>query len=129
MRTDGRPPRRPYNGNRPHQHHRPPPQRNQNFDSNGPGAKIRGSAHQVFERYVALAREATIAGDPIAAENLYQHAEHYFRVANANREDEQRGIPRPTTPADTAIDLTDQGSDGTQDGSQSGWGDDQPSFN
>ena len=130
MRTDGRPPRRPYNGNRPHQNHRPPPQRNQTFDSNGPGAKIRGNAHQVFERYVALAREAAIAGDPIAAENLYQHAEHYFRVANANREDDHRGIAlRPTTPADTAMDSTDQGSNSDPDSSQSGWGDDQPSVN
>ncbi len=33
-----------------------------------------------LERYLALAREATLAGDPIEAENWYQHAEHYFRV-------------------------------------------------
>jgi hypothetical protein len=29
---------------------------------------------------VALAREATLNGDPVEAENFYQHAEHYFRV-------------------------------------------------
>jgi hypothetical protein len=29
---------------------------------------------------VALAREATLNGDPVEAENCYQHAEHYFRV-------------------------------------------------
>jgi hypothetical protein len=39
-----------------------------------------GSAHQKYERYVALAREATSIGDHIEAENFYQHAEHYFRV-------------------------------------------------
>jgi hypothetical protein len=29
---------------------------------------------------VALAREASAHGDTVAAENWYQHAEHYFRV-------------------------------------------------
>jgi hypothetical protein len=82
------------NGGRPRT-----PHRSQTFDSNGPGLKIRGNAYQVFERYVALAREAASAGDRIAAENLYQHAEHYFRVMNANGEGPQHF--RPTTPADT----------------------------
>ena len=76
-----------------------PPHRSQSFESNGPSVKIRGNAYQVFERYVALAREAASAGDRIAAENLYQHAEHYFRVMNANGEGPQQF--RPTTPADT----------------------------
>jgi hypothetical protein len=76
------------------------PHRIQTFDSNGPNVKIRGNAYQVFERYVALAREAAASGDRIAAENLYQHAEHYFRVMNANGEASLHGAPRPTTPAD-----------------------------
>jgi hypothetical protein len=76
------------------------PQRTQTFDSNGPNVKIRGNAYQVFERYVALAREAAASGDRIAAENLYQHAEHYFRIMNANGEGGPHGAPRPTTPAD-----------------------------
>ncbi|HXC27994.1 MAG TPA: DUF4167 domain-containing protein [Stellaceae bacterium] len=63
-----------------------PPHRSQTFDSNGPSVKIRGNAYQVFERYLALAREAQSSGDRIAAENFYQHAEHYFRVMNANGE-------------------------------------------
>jgi hypothetical protein len=88
------------NGNNPH-HNRPRlPHRIQTFDSNGPNVKIRGNAYQVFERYVALAREAAASGDRIAAENLYQHAEHYFRVMNANGEGHPHGAPRPTTPAD-----------------------------
>jgi hypothetical protein len=79
-------------------------QNNQTFDSNGPNIKIRGSTHQIFERYVALAREATIGDDRVAAENLYQHAEHYFRIANASREGIQPGTPpRPTTPADVEM--------------------------
>src|SRR5215469_5647067 len=55
---------------------------------------------QTFDRYVALAREAASSGDRIAAENLYQHAEHYFRVMNANGEGNPHGAPRPMTPAD-----------------------------
>jgi hypothetical protein len=76
------------------------PHRIQTFDSNGPNVKIRGNAYQVFERYVALAREAASSGDRIAAENLYQHAEHYFRVMNANGEGNPHAAPRPMTPAD-----------------------------
>jgi hypothetical protein len=76
------------------------PHRIQTFDSNGPNVKIRGNAYQVFERYVALAREAAASGDRIAAENLYQHAEHYFRIMNANGDANPQVGPRPTTPAD-----------------------------
>jgi hypothetical protein len=82
-----------------------PPHRMQTFDSNGPNVKIRGNAYQVFERYVALAREAASAGDRIAAENLYQHAEHYFRIMNADGHGPNNSIapPRPMTPADTEM--------------------------
>ena len=76
------------------------PNRIQTFDSNGPNVKIRGNAYQVFERYVALAREAQASGDRVVAENFYQHAEHYFRVMNAQGEGQGQGAPRPTTPAD-----------------------------
>jgi uncharacterized protein DUF4167 len=88
------------NGGNPHYNRPRVPQRSQTFDSNGPNVKIRGNAYQVFERYVALAREAASSGDRIAAENLYQHAEHYFRVMNANGEGGPHGQPRPMTPAD-----------------------------
>jgi Domain of unknown function (DUF4167) len=60
--------------------------RNQSFDSNGPEVKVRGSAAQVAEKYVGLARDATSAGDRVAAENYLQHAEHYTRIVNANNE-------------------------------------------
>ena len=97
-------PRGRFNANRPFNQRPRISQSNQTFDSNGPNIKIRGSAHQIFERYLALAREATASGDPIAAENFYQHAEHYFRIDNARREGNQQGLPpRPTTPADVEI--------------------------
>ena len=62
------------------------PFRAQTFDSNGPEVRIRGNAYQVLEKYLALARDASASGDRIAAENFYQHAEHYFRLINANQE-------------------------------------------
>ena len=33
-----------------------------------------------YERYTNLAKEAARRGETIEAENLYQHAEHYYRV-------------------------------------------------
>src|SRR5215212_194801 len=67
-----RPPGGRNNGNRPFPQQQRTPQRGQTFDSNGPNIRIRGSAHQIFERYVALAREATIGDDRVAVENFYQ---------------------------------------------------------
>jgi len=62
---------------------RHPASRSQNFESSGPDVKIRGTAQQVQEKYLNLARDASSAGDRIAAEGYYQHAEHYFRLASA----------------------------------------------
>lgn len=98
------------NGNRPRM-----PHRMQTFDSSGPNVKIRGNAYQVFERYIALAREAAAAGDRIAAENYYQHAEHYFRIMNADGQNPM-AVPRPMTPADTEMNGMD--GDGEQQISQ-----------
>ena len=50
------------------------------YESNGPDVKIRGTANHVAEKYLQLARDAQTSGDPIAAENYFQHAEHYFRL-------------------------------------------------
>jgi hypothetical protein len=96
------------------------PHRMQTFDSSGPSVKIRGNAYQVFERYVALAREAASAGDRIAAENLYQHAEHYFRIMNADGQGPNNSIaqPRPMTPADTEMTGPESDNEGEQEGEQ-----------
>lgn len=56
--------------------------RNNSFESNGPEVKIRGTAQQVQEKYLALARDATSSGDRITAEAFFQYAEHYHRIAN-----------------------------------------------
>src|SRR5438094_3303344 len=109
-------------GMMPHHNRGPrPPHRSQTFESNGPSVKIRGNAYQVFERYIAMAREAQTSGDRVAAENLYQHAEHYFRIMNAQGEGQQHGQPRPTTPADLEM----GGGDGQSDGQSDGQGDGQ----
>ena len=80
-RSRGRGPRRPHNGGGGGGGGNP---RQQTFDSNGPEVRIRGNAYQVLEKYLAMARDAVTAGDRIAAENYFQHAEHYFRIINAN---------------------------------------------
>ena len=56
--------------------------RTHTFDSNGPDGRVRGNARQVYEKYLTLARDASSAGDRIAAEAYYQYAEHYFRILN-----------------------------------------------
>jgi hypothetical protein len=53
------------------------------YESNGPDVKIRGNAQHVAEKYLQLARDAHTGGDPVAAENYLQHAEHYFRLIAA----------------------------------------------
>ena len=60
-----------------------PLNRNHVFDSNGPDLRIRGTAQQLFEKYLQLGRDATSAGDRVMAESYFQHAEHYFRILNA----------------------------------------------
>ena len=43
------------------------------------GSRHSHSAQKDYERYLALARAETQIGNTVAAENYYQHAEHYFR--------------------------------------------------
>ena len=53
------------------------------FDSSGPDLRVRGTAQQLFEKYLQLGRDATSGGDRVMAESYFQHAEHYFRILNA----------------------------------------------
>jgi hypothetical protein len=80
------------------------------FESNGPDIKIRGTASHVAEKYVQLARDARSSGDPVAAENYYQHAEHYFRLIAAAQEQFRQNQPMPRTDSDLVSD------DGDDDG-------------
>ena len=69
------------------QNRRTGPSRNQTFDSNGPSVRIRGNASQVHEKYIAMAQDASSAGDSISSENYLQHAEHYYRILAVQREE------------------------------------------
>jgi len=62
-------------------------QRSQVFDSNGPDVRIRGTAHQVCEKYLALAKDAASSGDRVMAESYMQHAEHYQRIISSWNQD------------------------------------------
>ena len=77
-RPRGRPNRKQHGG----------PSRPNTFDSAGPEGRVRGNAHQVYEKYVTLARDAMSSGDRIMAEAFFQHAEHYFRIVNASTDPE-----------------------------------------
>jgi hypothetical protein len=68
------------------------------YESNGPDVKIRGNPSHIAEKYVQLARDAQASGDPIAAENYYQHAEHYYRVIAAAQEQFRQNNPHFSRP-------------------------------
>jgi hypothetical protein len=73
-----------------------PLNRNHVFDSNGPDVRLRGTAQQLFEKYLQLGRDSTGAGDRVQAEGFFQHAEHYFRILNAMNQaaqQQQGGAP------------------------------------
>jgi hypothetical protein len=91
--------------NRPgRNNNRPQQSRNHSYDSSGPEGKVRGTANQVYDKYLALARDASSSGDRIMAENYFQHAEHYFRIMNVNG---QQVRPRPEFSDDSAAEATE----------------------
>jgi hypothetical protein len=76
---------------------------NRVFESAGPDGKVRGTPQQIIDKYQALARDAQVSGDRVAAESYLQHSEHYSRLLgeaqrqmaetrsfNEQREDGQR---------------------------------------
>jgi hypothetical protein len=67
------------------------------FDSNGPDVRIRGTAHQVAEKYMALAKDAASSGDIVLSESYLQHAEHYQRIINSWDEDVQFRRPQESS--------------------------------
>jgi hypothetical protein len=99
---------------RNNQHHR----KSQNpmsrvYESNGPDVKIRGTPSHIAEKYVQLARDAQSSGDPISAENYYQHAEHYFRLIAAAQEQFRQNNPNFARPDnDTREEVFDDADEG-----------------
>ncbi len=74
------------------------------YESNGPDVKIRGTAATIADKYVQLSRDAASSGDPVAAENYLQHAEHYYRLLAAAQAQYQ---PHQTFVRADADDFTD----------------------
>ena len=76
--------RSPHNNSRRRRGRRPNGKGNGSVDSSGPSVKVRGSAKQVYDKYLILARDAKSSGDSILSESYFQHAEHYARVLIEN---------------------------------------------
>ena len=67
---------------------------NRSYDSSGPDIKIRGTAATVYDKYQSLGRDAVLSGDRVAAENFFQHAEHYYRLVQAAKQQAGEGEQR-----------------------------------
>src|SRR5690348_11897735 len=91
------------------------------FESNGPDIKIRGTASHIAEKYLQLARDARSSGDPVAAENYYQHAEHYFRLIAAAQEQFRQNQPQPRPDAVVTEDGEDEGESYSSFGQEPGF--------
>jgi Domain of unknown function (DUF4167) len=90
------------------------------FESNGPDVKIRGNPSHIAEKYIQLARDAQASGDPVAAENYYQHAEHYYRVIASAQEQFRQNNPHfarsENEPQGGRDESFDEGDDASQPG-------------
>ncbi len=104
------------------------------YESNGPDVKIRGTASHIAEKYIQLARDAQGSGDPVAAENYYQHAEHYFRLIAAAQEQFRQQNPyynqqpQQGVPGGQHHQGNDESFDGDDDDGQTFMGQNEPSY-
>jgi hypothetical protein len=92
------------------------------YESNGPDVKIRGNPSHIAEKYIQLARDAQASGDPIAAENYYQHAEHYYRVIAAAQEQFRQNNPHFARPENEMGGARDESFDDGEDDGQPAMG-------
>ena len=101
------------------------------YESNGPDVKIRGTASHIAEKYIQLARDSQSSGDPVAAENYYQHAEHYFRLIALAQEQFRQQNPYYNAPAPQGQVAPQGNDDGYDDGDDEGQpflGQNEPSY-
>jgi hypothetical protein len=89
------------------------------YESNGPDVKIRGNPAHIAEKYIQMARDAQASGDPISAENYYQHAEHYYRLIAAAQEQFRQNNPHlPRIESETPAGARDEAFDEEDDSQQ-----------
>ncbi len=62
---------------------RPQARLNQVYDSNGPEGRVRGTASQIVDKYISLARDANGSGNKVLQQSFLQHAEHYQRILSS----------------------------------------------
>lgn len=99
------------------------------YESNGPDVKIRGTASHIAEKYIQLARDAQSSGDPVAAENYYQHAEHYYRLIAAAQEQFRQQNPYYTQQPQQGLQtISDDGYDDSEGDNQPYPGQPEPSY-
>ena len=102
------------------------------YESNGPDVKIRGTASHIAEKYIQLARDSQSSGDPVAAENYYQHAEHYFRLIAVAQEQFRQQNPyynaQPQVGQSGAQGAADDNYDDEGDDGQPYMGQNEPGF-
>jgi hypothetical protein len=87
------------------------------YESNGPDVKVRGTAQHIAEKYAQLARDAQASGDPVMAENYFQHAEHYWRIVLAAQEQMTQQYGHQFQ---AARPFGEEGDDGDDDGDDDG---------
>jgi uncharacterized protein DUF4167 len=91
------------------------------YESNGPDVKIRGTASHVADKYIQLARDSQTSGDPVSAENYFQHAEHYLRLIAAAQEQFRQANPYYRPEQEQRDEFGDDGDDeGTEQPNVSG---------
>lgn len=97
-------------------HNRPQANRATVFDSNGPDVRIRGTAFQIVDKYMTLAKDAAASGDRVLAENYLQHAEHYQRMVNAWAEEapQRQNYRDQNAPAQPTEDTAPETADAAQ---------------
>ena len=84
---------KPRHNNNRRRNRRPGGNNGNNFESNGPSIKVRGSSKQIYEKYLSLARDAQSSGDSVLLESYFQHAEHYARLLIESGKFEKQETP------------------------------------
>lgn len=79
--------------------------RNTSLESSGPCGKLRGTALQLHEKYLAAAKDALIQNDEVLAETCMQYADHYMHLQNIAIANEMalRPQPRPVEQPQTVL--------------------------